>query len=147
MSSWAAKELAKRFGGDLSSADWRHFGRLAGFTNRKHERVLPNGLGPFVRLRQCEGEDLQLGALGGARWAAWRTTPRTHCPGIVVRAPTCGDRLRTIRTVIGIATTIIGIASATLRLDGKFTFLRCTVRRRLRDAQQQINARIPSQGA
>ena len=56
MSSWAAKELAKRFGGDLSSADWRHFGRLAGFTNRKHERVLPNGLGPFVRLRQCEGK-------------------------------------------------------------------------------------------
>ena len=55
MSTWAAKELAKRFGGDLSSADWRHFGRLAGFTNRKPERLLPNGLAPFVRLRQCEG--------------------------------------------------------------------------------------------
>jgi hypothetical protein len=55
MSSCAAKELAKRFGGDLSSADWRHFGRLAGFTNRKHERLLQNGLAPFVRLRQCEG--------------------------------------------------------------------------------------------
>ena len=55
MSSCAAKELAKRFGGDLSSADWRHFGRLAGFTNRKPERLLPNGLAPFVRLRQCEG--------------------------------------------------------------------------------------------
>ena len=54
-STWAAKELAKRFGGDLSSADWRHFGRLAGFTNRKPERLLPNGLAPFVRLRQCEG--------------------------------------------------------------------------------------------
>ena|SRR5208282_6037968 len=75
------------------------------------------------------------------------TSSAGAAPGIVVRAPTCGDRLRTIRTVIGIATTIIGIASATLRLDGKFTFLRCTVRRRLRDAQQQINARIPSQGA
>jgi hypothetical protein len=56
MSSSAAKEIAKRFGGDLSSADWRHFGRLAGFTNRKPERLLPNGLGPFVRLRQCEGK-------------------------------------------------------------------------------------------
>ena len=55
MSSWAAKELAKRFGGDLSSADWRHFGRLAGYTNRKPERLLPNGLAPFVRLRQSEG--------------------------------------------------------------------------------------------
>src|ERR1700730_6810334 len=29
MSTWAARELAKRFSGDLSSADWRHFGRLA----------------------------------------------------------------------------------------------------------------------
>jgi hypothetical protein len=56
VSSWAAKELAKRFGGDLSSADWRHFGRLAGFTNRKPERLLTNGLAPFVRLRLCEGE-------------------------------------------------------------------------------------------
>jgi hypothetical protein len=32
-STWAARELAKRFGGDPSSADWRHFGRLAGYTN------------------------------------------------------------------------------------------------------------------
>ena len=55
MSTWTAKELARRFGGDLSSADWRHFGRLAGFTNRKPERLLPNGLAPFVRLRQCKG--------------------------------------------------------------------------------------------
>src|SRR5271163_427955 len=55
MSSCAAKELAKRFCGDLSSADWRHFGRLAGFTNRKPERILQNGLAPFVRLRQSEG--------------------------------------------------------------------------------------------
>ena len=62
MSSCAAKELAKRFGGDLSSADWRHFGRLAGFTNRKPERLLPNGLAPFVRLRQCEGRDLRRGS-------------------------------------------------------------------------------------
>ncbi len=54
-SSYAAKELAKRFGGDLSSADWRHFGRLAGFTNRKPERLSPNGLAPFVRLGQWEG--------------------------------------------------------------------------------------------
>jgi len=55
-STWAAKALANRFGGDLSSADWRHFGRLAGFTNRKPERRLQNGLAPFVRLRQYEGK-------------------------------------------------------------------------------------------
>src|ERR1700691_4604886 len=55
MSSCAAKELAKRFGGDLSSADWRHFGRLAGFTNQKPERLLRNGLAPFACLRESDG--------------------------------------------------------------------------------------------
>src|SRR5713226_2318861 len=38
MSTRAAKELVERFGGDPSSANWRHFGRLAGFTNPKRER-------------------------------------------------------------------------------------------------------------
>lgn len=56
LSSLAAKELARRFGGDSSSADWRHFGRLAGFTNQKESRRLPNGLAPFVRLREAEDQ-------------------------------------------------------------------------------------------
>ena len=43
-STQAAKELARRFGGDPSSADWRHFGRLAGFTNQKPKRRLQTGL-------------------------------------------------------------------------------------------------------
>jgi hypothetical protein len=51
--TYAAKELAKRFGGDTSSADWRHFGRLAGFTNQKPERRLATGLQPFVKLREA----------------------------------------------------------------------------------------------
>jgi len=54
-STQAAKELARRFGGDSSSADWRHFGRLAGFTNRKPTRRLRNGMSPFVRMRGSEG--------------------------------------------------------------------------------------------
>src|SRR5216683_2096579 len=54
MSSCAAKEFAKRFGGDPSSADRRHFGRVAGFTNQKLKRRLRNGLPPFVRLHHCE---------------------------------------------------------------------------------------------
>ena len=53
-STQAAKELARRYGGDPSSADWRHIGRLAGFTNQKLKRRLRNGLSPFVRLHQCE---------------------------------------------------------------------------------------------
>jgi hypothetical protein len=55
MSTRAAKELVERFGGDRSSADWRHFGRLAGFTNPKRERQLPSGLRPFARLRSATG--------------------------------------------------------------------------------------------
>jgi hypothetical protein len=51
--TYAAKELARRFGGDTSSADWRHFGRLAGFTNQKRERRLATGLQPFVKLREA----------------------------------------------------------------------------------------------
>jgi hypothetical protein len=55
-STAAARLIAARFGGDPSSADWRHFGRLAGFTNQKLQRRLPSGLAPFVRLRDCSGE-------------------------------------------------------------------------------------------
>ena len=55
LSTQAARELARRFGGDPSSADWRHFGRLAGFTNQKPERRLENGLAPFVKLHEWSG--------------------------------------------------------------------------------------------
>ena len=55
LSTLVARELASRFGGDRGSCDWRHFGRLAGFTNRKKERQLENGLPPFVRLRHYDG--------------------------------------------------------------------------------------------
>src|SRR5712664_2036085 len=54
-STRAAKQLAERFKGDPSSADWRHFGRLAGFTNPKPERQLPSGMRPFARLRSATG--------------------------------------------------------------------------------------------
>jgi RepB DNA-primase from phage plasmid len=32
------RQLAQRYGGDLASTDWRHLGRLAGFTNQKPQR-------------------------------------------------------------------------------------------------------------
>ena len=47
----AAKILAERFGGDPNSADWRHFGRLAGFTNPKPQYRLANGLFPYSQLK------------------------------------------------------------------------------------------------
>jgi len=59
----AARQLAARFHGDLSSADWRHFGRLAGFINPKPNRRLPNGSPPVVRLREFSGK-----VFAQARW-------------------------------------------------------------------------------
>src|SRR5207253_5160482 len=38
------------------SADWRHFGRLAGFSNCKDKHRQPGGHYPFVRLIHASGE-------------------------------------------------------------------------------------------
>ncbi len=63
MSTRAAKALVERFGGDPASADWRHFGRLAGFTNPKQERRLASGLRPFARLRSATGRVYSMAAV------------------------------------------------------------------------------------
>src|ERR1700674_5674629 len=55
LSTFAARLLASRFGGDLASADWRHFGRLAGFTNRKDKHRRTDGTFPYVRLHEASG--------------------------------------------------------------------------------------------
>jgi len=55
-STRAAKLFAERYGGDPGSADWRHFGRLAGFTNPKPSRRLASGLQPFARLLSASGQ-------------------------------------------------------------------------------------------
>jgi len=50
LSTIAARTLATKFGGDKGAADWRHFGRLAGFTNRKAKYQSQDGVYPFVRI-------------------------------------------------------------------------------------------------
>ena len=55
LSTMAARKLAEEFGGDRGAADWRHFGRLAGFTNRKAKYMTASGLFPFVRLIEAPG--------------------------------------------------------------------------------------------
>jgi hypothetical protein len=54
-STAAARALAEQFGGDKGAADWRHFGRLAGFTNRKAKYQGADGLFPYVRLVAASG--------------------------------------------------------------------------------------------
>jgi hypothetical protein len=57
MGTAAARALAEKFGGDRGAADWRHYGRLAGFTNRKEKyRDTSSGMHPFVRLVHASGE-------------------------------------------------------------------------------------------
>jgi len=51
-----ARDLAERFGGDMSSANWRHMGRLAGFTNRKEEHRQPDDRYPYARLCDASGD-------------------------------------------------------------------------------------------
>lgn len=55
LSTAVARTLAGRFDGDPGAADWRHFGRLSGFTNRKPAHLQSNGMFPFVRLREASG--------------------------------------------------------------------------------------------
>jgi RepB DNA-primase from phage plasmid len=62
-----AKDLAHRYHADRASADWRHVGRLAGFTNRKSTRLHPNGYAPWVKLVHAQA---QLATHGPALLAA-----------------------------------------------------------------------------
>jgi len=57
-----AKHLAQLYAADLASADWRHVGRLAGFTNRKPQRCQGDGLPPWVKLIYARGSLARGGA-------------------------------------------------------------------------------------
>ena len=57
LSTATARALAERFRGDAGAADWRHFGRLSGFANRKLKyQDVTTGLYPLVRLIEAEGK-------------------------------------------------------------------------------------------
>jgi hypothetical protein len=71
-----AKQLAETYGADRASADWRHLGRLAGFTNRKPRRRRVDGLAPWVKLIHAHaclaGARAALLELAAAELAAYR---------------------------------------------------------------------------
>lgn len=78
-------KLASLYGADPRSTDWRHFGRLAGFTNRKpcHSR---QGRYPFVLLRQATA----IVAPNGRQWLidAYRQATTTRPEMTLHSAPT-----------------------------------------------------------
>jgi len=50
LATGAGKLLALAYGGDCASTDWRHLGRLAGFTNQKPARRTAAGYAPWVKV-------------------------------------------------------------------------------------------------
>lgn len=56
LATCVCKVLAARYNGDTDSADWRHYGRLAGFTNRKPKYIDEMGKHPFVLLNKQSGQ-------------------------------------------------------------------------------------------
>jgi len=65
VASALGRQLARRYGGDLASTDWRHLGRLAGFTNQKPLHRNPQGYAPWIKvLYASDGLALQ-----GSLWS------------------------------------------------------------------------------
>jgi len=50
------RELAARYDADPNSAHWRHFGRLAGYTNLKEKHRQEDGKQPYVLLHEWSGQ-------------------------------------------------------------------------------------------
>lgn len=77
------KHLARRYGGDLASTDWRHLGRLAGFTNQKPQRRTRYGDSPWVMVLYARD------GLVAERAALLRMAPYDQ-PGTGTQASTVG---------------------------------------------------------
>ena len=84
------RHLAREYEADPASADWRHLGRLAGFTNQKPGRRLDNGLAPWVKLLFAD-PSLASDA-GSLRQAAHRMcdSPGSPASRPTLARPTCG---------------------------------------------------------
>lgn len=61
VASVVSKTLALSYEADPNSADWRHFGRLAGFTNRKPEHTTSRGYHPWVMCHEATGQSAKQG--------------------------------------------------------------------------------------
>lgn len=87
----AGQQLARAYDGDLGSTDWRHLGRLAGFTNQKPQRRTSGGYAPWVKVVHtraglARGADALLQS--ALQWPApaWPTDGGRRC-GLASAAP------------------------------------------------------------
>ena len=75
-----ARYLAHLYQGDRASADWRHVGRLAGFTNPKPQRRLPSRLPPWVKVHYAAaGLATNSRSLVESAWLAWAPGRTISC--------------------------------------------------------------------
>jgi len=76
-----ARQVARTYGADLASADWRHLGRLAGFTNQKPARRTPRGDPPWVIVRHARaGLASRAADLLQSVTSSWTPAPGASAP-------------------------------------------------------------------
>jgi hypothetical protein len=97
VASLIGKQLARRYDGDLASTDWRHAGRLAGFTNQKPQRRNRRGQAPWVKVLHAHAELVAQGAaLVQAANPGLPTPPQravashAHRPAVALDPPATG---------------------------------------------------------
>ena len=69
------RHLARLYGGDPASTDWRHLGRLAGLTNQKPHKRQRNGYPPWVKIVHTAA-----GLASQSLWQATRAQTGTAAP-------------------------------------------------------------------
>lgn len=75
------RHLASTYGGDPASTDWRHLGRLAGFTNQKPQRRRA-GYAPWIKILHA-----QTGLASAAPSLLALVTASAHLPATVPSCP------------------------------------------------------------
>jgi len=100
VASQIGKQLAHVYGGDPASTDWRHLGRLAGFTNQKPTRRNRGGYSPWVKVLHAHA-----GLASQAAALLEEAEHRLDChsslalsPHVSVAAPACPDAAGTDRS-------------------------------------------------
>jgi len=105
VASQIGKQLAHSYGGDLASTDWRHLGRLAGFTNQKPQRRNWRGYPPWVKVLHAHAGVASQGAAlieAAERRLGCHSNP-ARPPGIPLPAPTRSDAADTTRLARSVA--------------------------------------------
>ncbi|MBL4729719.1 MAG: hypothetical protein JKY40_10520 [Gammaproteobacteria bacterium] len=88
----------------FNSADWRHFGRLAGFTNRKTLHIDELGKSPYVLLQEYKGTQIANGQELVRRALKWHedyTAEKNKSDGLLVISthPPSKDALKYFESV------------------------------------------------